>query len=138
MLSISNIPITKKALTALVEEQVEAVKNPLQLYIQGKILKDLGDKLQGAVKGQVNLNEELPSEFTHMQVSERHGYDVLDYEADEEYCRLKAKLDARKKLLDAAVKASRDFRSAIVDDNGEVVPVVSVKSTTSNSIVICY
>jgi hypothetical protein len=138
MLLINNIPITKKALTALVEEQVEAVKKPLQLYIQGKILKDLGDKLQGAVKGQVNLNEELPGEFSHMQVSERHGYDVLDYEADEEYSRLKAALDARKKLLDAAVKASRDFRSAIVDDNGEVVPVVPVKNTTSNSIVICY
>lgn len=67
-------------------------------------------------------------------ISSINGGERLDYDSDPEYYRYSSFIQSRKKLIDAANKS----KHIVVDNNGEVVNKVPVKSINSDKIVIKY
>jgi hypothetical protein len=69
-------------------------------------------------------------EINGCKVSQKQGYAQLNYEDDLEYLRIKNLLAERKQQLDSAFKSTHN----IVTDEGEVIPKVSVKNYTKDSV----
>ena len=66
------------------------------------------------------------------EYSLREGYDILDYEKDDVYSDLKAKLEQRKSLIDSVTKK----KTIVYDESGVLVERVPVKTSTKSSVVI--
>ncbi len=88
-------------------------------------------------EARVNINSYVTSSniekglvLNGCKVSRKEGYAQLNYEDDPEYLRIKTLLAERKELLDSAFKSSFN----IVTDEGEVIPKVSVKGYTKDSV----
>ena len=88
-------------------------------------------------EARVNINSYVTSSniekglvLNGCKVSRKEGYAQLNYEDDPEYLRIKTLLAERKELLDSAFKSTHN----IVTDEGEVIPKVSVKGYTKDSV----
>ncbi len=127
-LSKSNILVLAESLIQPFENgEKTAIEMDMQLKFVEETVKQAREKINGFVT-QSNIEKGL--EIEGCKVSRREGYAVLNYEDDKEYLRLKTLLAERKELLDSAFKSKHN----IVTDDGEVIPKVSVKSYTKDSV----
>jgi hypothetical protein len=127
-LSKSNISKLSEMLIEPFESgEKTAIEMDLQLKFVEETVKQAREKINGFVT-QSNIDKGL--EIEGCKVSRREGYAQLNYEDDKEYLRLKTLLAGRKELLDSAFKSNHN----IVTDEGEVIPKVSVKSYTKDSV----
>jgi len=138
------MPISK----ATVKKQIEAVKRDLDLgmivpkvaYIQAKVIKDIAEGIMEVAKPLIeNLESvDLPQNLSGVELSERSGWDNLDYDSDPVYKALKEQLKEREGLLKSAYNHSRSFGLVMVDENGEALPIVPVKSVTKSALIVKY
>jgi predicted DNA-binding protein (UPF0251 family) len=108
-------------------DEKTAIEMDMQLKFVEETVKQAREKINIHVVAS-NITKGL--EIEGCKVSRREGYAVLNYEDDKEYLRLKTLLAERKELLDSAFKSNHN----IVTDEGEVIPKVSVKSYTKDSV----
>jgi len=104
-----------------------AIEMDMQLKFVEETVKQAREKINGFVT-QSNIDKGL--EIEGCKVSRREGYAQLNYEDDKTYLQLKTLLAERKELIDSAFKSNHN----IVTDDGEIIPKVSVKSYTKDSV----
>ncbi len=127
-LSKSNISKLSEMLIEPFESgEKTAIEMDMQLKFVEETVKQAREKINGFVT-QSNIDKGL--EIEGCKVSRREGYAQLNYEDDKTYLQLKTLLAERKELLDSAFKSNHN----IVTDEGEVIPKVSVKSYTKDSV----
>ncbi len=127
-LSKSNISKLSEMLIEPFESgEKTAIEMDIQLKFVEETVKQAREKINGFVT-QSNIDKGL--EIEGCKVSRREGYAQLNYEDDKTYLQLKTLLAERKELLDSAFKSNHN----IVTDDGEVIPKVSVKSYTKDSV----
>jgi hypothetical protein len=136
------MPVTKQT----VKDKIKAVEigllngtiEPKSAYIQAKVVKDIADGIMEQAKPLIKDTDTslLPDNLNGIELSDRNGYEVLDYEKDSTYADLKAKLKEREGLLKAAYQHNQKVQGLITDESGEVIPVVPVKSFVSNSLTV--
>ena len=127
-LSKSNISKLSEMLIEPFESgEKTAIEMDMQLKFVEETVKQAREKINGFV---TSSNIEKGLEIEGCKVSRREGYAQLNYEDDKEYLRLKTLLAERKELLDSAFKSNHN----IVTDEGEVIPKVSVKNYTKDSV----
>lgn len=128
--------LSKSNITNLSEMLIEpfengektAIEMDMQLKFVEEIVKQAREKINGFVT-QSNIEKGL--EIEGCKVSRREGYAVLNYEEDPIYLDLKEKLAQRKSDLDYAFKSNF---TTCDEETGEVIPKVSVKSYTKDSV----
>ena len=115
----------------LIEQFENGNKTAIEMDMQLKFIEET------VKQARVNINNYVTSSHIEKgltingcKVSRKEGYAQLNYEDDPEYLRIKTLLAERKELLDSAFKSSHN----IVTDEGEVIPRVSVKSYTKDSV----
>ncbi len=127
-LSKSNISKLSEMLIEPFESgEKTAIEMDMQLKFVEETVKQAREKINGFVT-QSNIDKGL--EIEGCKVSRREGYAQLNYEDDKTYLQLKTLLAERKELLDSAFKSNHN----IVTDEGEVIPKVSVKNYTKDSV----
>lgn len=144
LLKIQNNELSKDSLNNNIQAITEGIENgeidALQAHLYFKAVQNVAKQvvdntLSDAIAEADNYgkdNKKFGAEF-----SIKNSPDTLDYEQDEEYKRLNEQLKERKKLLNDAHKASQDGRS-IIDESGEVVPVVPVKKHGGQTISVSF
>ena len=127
-LSKSNIEaISENLLLPLKDDKVDV----LELDIRLKFIEETVNKAREKINSELlNKNIEKGCELFGAKISKRNGYAILDYEQDSEYLRLKNLLEARKEVLTQAHNTIHN----VVTEDGEIVPKVSVKSYTKDSV----
>lgn len=127
-LSKSNI---SKFSEMLIEPFENGEKTAIEMDMQLKFIEET------IKEARVNINSYVTSSniekgliLNGCKVSLKEGYAQLNYDDDIEYLRLKTLLAERKELLDSAFKSTHN----IVTDEGEVIPKVSVKGYTKDSV----
>jgi hypothetical protein len=127
-LSKSNI---SKFSEMLIEPFENGEKTAIEMDMQLKFIEET------IKEARVNINSYVTSSniekgliLNGCKVSRKEGYAQLNYDDDIEYLRLKTLLAERKELLDSAFKSTHN----IVTDEGEVIPKVSVKGYTKDSV----
>jgi hypothetical protein len=115
----------------LIEPFENGEKTAIEMDMQLKFIEET------IKEARVNINSYVTSSniekglvLNGCKVSRKEGYAQLNYEDDPEYLRLKTLLAERKELLDSAFKSTHN----IVTDEGELVPKVSVKGYTKDSV----
>ncbi len=98
-------------------------------------LKKVCEGVDERLRKKVDVNRAYDS-FKGVKISQANTGARLNYEDDKEYCRIKDLLDARKELLSNAFK--NDTIEMIDTVNGEVLPIVSVKSPNKEIIKISF
>lgn len=129
---ITKSDLKAKALeiTAPVHEgYASALDTDIQLKAVQEVVIAARTSIADAVKAEAALYAKNDSRKAGVRFEVRNGAVQHDYEADPVYASLKAQMEARKKLLDAALKSE-----TIADENGAVVPRVSVKKTNDSYI----
>ena len=127
-LSKSNI---SKFSEMLIEPFENGEKTAIEMDMQLKFIEETIKQARASINSYVtSSNIEKGLTINDCKVSRKEGYAQLNYEDDPEYLRIKTLLAERKELLDSAFKSSFN----IVTDDGEVIPRVSVKSYTKDSV----
>ena len=111
--------------------ELDALEMDCKLKFAEESIKSAREKIKSYV-----MKKEIGSthELFGCKVSKRNGYAILDFEQDAEYAMLKKQLDERKALLTQAYKTVHN----VVTEQGEIVPKLSVKSYTSDSIIYTF
>jgi len=115
----------------LIEQFENGNKTAIELDMQLKFIEETVKQARGKINSNVlqsNIDKGLI--LNGCKVSRKEGYAQLNYEDDPEYLRIKTLLAERKELLDSAFKSSFN----IVTDEGEVIPKVSVKGYTKDTV----
>ena len=127
-LSKSNI---SKFSEMLIEPFENGEKTAIEMDMQLKFIEET------IKEARVNINSYVTSSniekgliLNGCKVSRKEGYAQLNYDDDIEYLRLKTLLAERKELLDSAFKSTHN----IVTDEGQVIPKVSIKGYTKDSV----
>jgi hypothetical protein len=118
-----------KLIEPLQNDEKTAIELDMQLKFIEETVKQAREKINSDVL-QSNIDKGLVLVLNGCKVSRKEGYAQLNYEDDHEYLRIKTLLAERKELLDSAFKSTHN----IVTDEGEVIPKVSVKSYTKDSV----
>ena len=128
-LSKSNISKLSEMLIEPFENgEKTAIEMDMQLKFVEETVKQAREKINGFV---TSSNIEKGLEIEGCKVSRREGYAQLNDEDDCKYFMLKEQLAYRKKELDESFKCKNE----IVDtETGEVIPKVSLKSYTKDSV----
>ena len=106
-------------------------KTAIEMDMQLKFIEETIKQARANIINYVtSSNIEKGLTINGCKVLRKEGYAQLNYEDDPEYLRIKTLLAERKELLDSAFKSSFN----IVTDEGEVIPRVSVKSYTKDSV----
>ncbi len=132
---LGSLELSKPSMNILALKLIEPFQNDEKTAIEMDMqLKFIEETVKQA---RVNINNYVTSSniekgltINGCKVSRKEGYAQLNYEDDPEYLRLKTELEERKKILDYAFKSNLN----IVTDDGEVIPKVSVKSYTKDSV----
>jgi hypothetical protein len=127
--------LSKSNISTLANRLIEPFENGEKTAIEMDMqLKFIEETIKEA---RVNINSYVTSSniekgliLNGCKVSRKEGYAQLNYEDDPEYLRIKTLLAERKELLDSAFKSTHN----IVTDEGEVIPKVSVKGYTKDSV----
>jgi hypothetical protein len=127
--------LSKSNISTLANKLIEPFENGEKTAIEMDMqLKFIEETIKEA---RVNINSYVTSSniekgliLNGCKVSRKEGYAQLNYDDDIEYLRLKTLLAERKELLDSAFKSTHN----IVTDEGEVIPKVSVKGYTKDSV----
>lgn len=98
-------------------------------------LKKVCEGVDERLRKKVDVNRAYDS-FKGVKISQANTGARLNYEDDKEYCRIKDLLDARKELLSNAFK--NDTIEMVDTVNGEVLPIVSIKSPNKNVIKLTF
>jgi hypothetical protein len=110
--------------------------SPLNAYVVGKALefvaKDLIANTKELAIKEVYSDKKGTYKGAEYQIKSEATY--YDYSADPVYASLEAQLKARKELLSTVAK----LKQTVVDENGEVVPKVPVKSGGAETIAISF
>jgi hypothetical protein len=115
----------------LIEAFENGEKTAIEMDMQLKFVEETIKEARVNISKYVSSsNIEKGLTLNGCKISKREGYAQLNYEDDFEYLRLKTLLAERKELLDSAFKSSHN----IVTNDGEIIPRVSVKSYTKDSI----
>jgi hypothetical protein len=127
--------LSKSNITNLSEMLIEPFENgektAIEMDMQLKFVEETVKQAREKINPNVTSSHiEKGLEIEGCKVSRREGYAILNYEDDPEYLRIKTLLAERKELLDSAFKSNHN----IVTDEGEVIPKVSVKSYTKDSV----
>jgi 23S rRNA U2552 (ribose-2'-O)-methylase RlmE/FtsJ len=137
--------VTKKSVEAKIKEVANEIENgnldPKVTLIQAKIMKDYADGVYEAARSKVNDLDvsDLPQNLSGVEISERNGYETIDYEADTIYANLKQRLKEREGLLKSVYQHSQKLAKVeIVDADGVLVPCVPVKSFVKSSLIVKY
>ncbi len=104
----------------------------LKLKAIEDIVKGSRENLKGKILEYYTTNKDV-NKLMGVDISIRNGYETLDYSKDVEYAELEEKLKARKELLTTAYKMKMKDQELVVD--GELVPLVPVKSVVNDSVV---
>ena len=127
-LSKSNIStLANKLIEPFENGEKTAIEMDMQLKFIEETIKEARANINSYVTSS-NIDKGLV--LNGCKVSRKEGYSQLNYDDDIEYLRLKTLLAERKELLDSAFKSTHN----IVTDEGEVVPKVSVKGYTKDSV----
>ena len=115
----------------LIEPFEKGEKTAIEMDMQLKFIEETIKQARANINSYVtSSNIEKGLEINGCKISRKEGYAQLNYEDDPEYLRIKTLLAERKELLDSAFKSTHN----IVTDDGEVIPKVSVKSYTKDSV----
>ena len=127
-LSKSNIlDLSMKLLEPFENGEKTAIEMDMQLKFIEETIKKAREQMNSFVLASSIVKG---FEINGCKVATKEGYAQLNYEDDYEYLRLKTLLAERKELLDLAFKSIHN----IVTDDGEVIPKVSVKGYTKDSV----
>jgi hypothetical protein len=142
--ALSSGQISKMVMAEKVSEVKTALENgelnPKITAVQAKLLEDFSKEVLKISKERFEDLEvsDLPSNFSGIKFSTRAGYEILDYEKDAVYSEILKKLKAREGALKAAYSHNRNLGGVMTDDDGEIIPVVPVKSVVAPSMSISY
>ena len=143
-----NLPQIGELSKAIFEEKAAQAANlvheghiyPKDLFIQlsamGFIIDLTLDKIKSSAIAQ--HENEKNKKYDGVQVKHTQGHDILDYDSDDEYTRLKAKLKARKEVLDAARVMHLKGLIAFDEGTGEQIEPPKVKNTTKESLACIF
>ena len=127
-------PTFKKNLETLLYAVDNGLAEPIEIFKIFKgmeaILKRKKAQLEPTVVEYLNRHGKIVN--SDAEYSLREGYDTLDYEKDDVYTDLKAKLEQRKSLIDNVTKK----KTIVYDESGVLVERVPVKTSTKSSVVI--
>lgn len=128
-LNKGQIDVTSNELIASV---IEGWEDPLDLDLRLKFVEETiklaRAKIESNVKG--SITSDLKERYG-VKISLRSGYAQYDFESDQEYKSLKARLKLREDLLKKAAKSNSQI---FISDDGEKIKKVPVKSYTKDSI----
>lgn len=110
--------------------------DPLDMDIRLKAMSEIIDIARKTIKPNLiaKVERDHTKEIQGCKIALRNGSEILDYEFDAEYVKLKQSLAARKELLDLAYDMKLKGLEAFHPETGEVTTVVPVKSYTASSI----
>jgi len=127
---------------AKINELAEKIANDILESSQGvnelvlmNALKKVCEGVDERLRKKVDVNRAYDT-YKGVKIAQANTGARLNYEDDKEYCRIKDLLDARKELLSNAFK--NDTIEMIDTANGEVLPIVSVKSPNKEIIKISF
>ena len=119
--------VSENLIEAFKNGELDALEMDCKLKFAEESIKSAREKIKPYVmKKEIGSSHQLFG----CKVSKRNGYAILDFEQDEEYAFLKKQIDERKALLTQSFKTVHN----VVTEQGEIVPKLSVKSYTSDSI----
>jgi hypothetical protein len=104
-----------------------ALETDIKLKFIEETVKSARSKINTLAMNEANTGIQS---FEGCKVTQKKGGQILDYEQDPEYAKIKKELDARKSLLDTAFKTD----GHLVINDGELVPKVPVKTFIKDSI----
>lgn len=124
-ISKEGIKIRVDQVTSLVTEgKISAVEATVKLKAITKIATEILKGIEEDTKNEIT-NEGV-HESSGFQVKVSTGRQIINYEEDAEYARLKEALKAREEILKSAVSSSMKAMST-VDEDGVIVEAPSVK-----------
>jgi vacuolar-type H+-ATPase subunit E/Vma4 len=133
----------KKDLELIASQVVDSVKDglqdPLKSYIQAKALAAISDYIIKAIKEEAtNEGEKYKGQtVAGVKVEVSNAATLLDYSQDAIVADLEAQLKERKEILKEATKMAEKGLQ-MVDENGEVVLPVTVKSYAGGGLKITF
>lgn len=135
-------PVIKAAAQDIIQAVLDGDSNPIHVLTQSKALIELAKAVADGVKDMAiddaaNYGKE-DAVFNGAKFSLSQTGDTLDYEQDVEYAELNEKLKARKKLLKTAYDLFKKTGNTVIDDMGEITPVVGVKKESESIIKISF
>ena len=117
--------------TKLLEPFENGEKTAIEMDMQLKFIEETIKKSREQINGFVLAsNFSKGFEINGCKIANKEGYVQLNYDDDKTYLQLKTLLAERKELLDNAFKSNHN----IVTDEGEVIPKVSIKGYTKDSV----
>jgi hypothetical protein len=138
--------LTKKELGDKAQVIINKVRggevNALDAFLAAKAMEKVSKTIQEAIKDEsvteaMKYSKDERLKFgAKFQVTE--GRTMFDYEADDEYKRLKDALAFRKGLLDQAIQGKEKGLTISVPDTGEVVLPPPVKGGTETTISVTF
>ena len=128
--------IKSDAIAQVVASVQQGEINPLSAYaVFNRIEKDVKkarETIESETFDEANKHGSKTFRFESAEFTLKNGYAMLDYETDHVYFELKAKLAARKEMLDLVHKTGAEMYG----EDGVQVPKVGVKNYTKDSILV--
>jgi hypothetical protein len=127
---------------SLIQTLVSAVENgelegliPYAVFDKmEKLLKEAKGKIEVHAQEEALKHPTKTFTFSGVDYTVKSGYAQMDYESDVVYVDLKAKLDARKKMLDLVAKTGQEMYG----EDGFQVPKVAIKGYTKDSLIVKF
>jgi len=114
----------------LIINVIEGFESALETDIKLKFIEETVKLARGKINTlAINQSTGIES-FEGCKITNKKGGQILDYESDKEYLRLKTLLDERKELLNQAYKLDIN----LVTNDSEIIPKVPVKTFVKDSI----
>lgn len=118
-----------------ITEDILEISNGVEELVLMNALKKVCEGVDERLRKKVDVNRAYDT-YKGVKIAQANTGARLSYEDDKEYCRIKDLLDARKELLSNAFK--NDTIEMIDTANGEVLPIVSVKSPNKEIIKLSF
>ena len=116
----------------------EGMFNPLQYFIQTKKLSEFLTEfiklIEEEATNEYDKYNEISVSAFGVEINQKSGGKLLDYESDHEYTLIKKQLSDRKILLDTAFRLSDQF----FDNDGIEIPKVKIKTIRKDSLTVKY
>ena len=126
---------------SMYKDVIDGNTESLPLYIKAKFLESLSKeiikKVKDTARDEAGNYSKVDSVYNNAEFSLSNSGNILDYESDEEYAKLKKQLSNRQNKLKQSFEMSKTG-GQYVDESGELITVCKVKKHSETTIKVSF